>query len=159
MIIRPAQAADAADICRISNDIIRHSLITFTTMDRSPEATRQVIEAGEGAFLVAVEGDTVLGFASYGEFRKGPGYAHTKELSIQLAPQARGRGLGRKLMAELESRARAADVHVLVAGISSANPESVTFHAALGFSEVARMPEVGRKQGQWLDLILMQKIL
>lgn len=159
MIIRPALATDAEGICLISNDIIQNSLITFTTIDRSVPATQQAIDAADGAFLVAVEGETVLGFASYGEFRKGPGYAHTKELSIQLAPQSRGRGLGRKLMAELEDKARAADVHVLVAGISSANPESVAFHAALGFEEVARMPEVGRKQDQWLDLILMQKIL
>jgi phosphinothricin acetyltransferase len=29
----------------------------------------------------------------------------------------------------------------------------------MGFAEVARMPEVGTKWGQRLDLVLMQKIL
>ena len=62
-------------------------------------------------------------------------------------------------MAALEDAARAEGVHVLIAGISSANPGAIVFHTALGFAEVGRMPEVGRKQGQWLDLVLMQKIL
>lgn len=50
-------------------------------------------------------------------------------------------------------------VHVLVAGIDGDNTESIAFHHAMGFSEVARMPEVGRKFDRWLDLVLMQRII
>ncbi len=159
MIIRPARPEDAGAICDISNVLIRDSLITFTTDLRSEAATRDAIDAADGAFLVATDESGVLGFASFGPFRGGPGYAQTREHSIQLAPQARGRGIGRAMMAQLEQVAREQGVHVLVAGISSANPAGLAFHAALGFTEVGRMPEVGRKSGQWLDLILMQKIL
>lgn len=159
MIVRPAQIQDADAICGISNDLIRHSLITFTTNDRTTAATEEAIAASNGAFLVAEHAGKVVGFASYAPFRAGPGYAHTKEHSIQLAPQARGRGVGRALMEALETVARKADVHVLVAGISGANPDAIAFHDRLGFETVGRMPQVGRKEGQWLDLILMQKIL
>lgn len=159
MIIRRAHADDAKAICAISNALIRDSLITFTTDLRSEAATRAAIGTANGAFLVAEEGGSVVGFASFGPFRGGPGYAHTKEHSIQLAPEARGRGVGKKLMARLEEIALEHDVHVLIAGISGANPDGVGFHMTLGFTEVGRMPEVGRKSGQWLDLILMQKIL
>jgi phosphinothricin acetyltransferase len=62
-------------------------------------------------------------------------------------------------MDNLEAHAKASGSHVIVAGISSANPRSITFHARRGFVEVGRMPEVGRKWDQWLDLILMQKRL
>jgi phosphinothricin acetyltransferase len=62
-------------------------------------------------------------------------------------------------MERLQQVARSEGVHVLVAGISSANSGAIAFHSALGFAEVGRMPEVGHKWGQYLDLVLMQKIL
>lgn len=159
MIIRPAMGADAPAIARITNAIIRESLITFTTDERSTtQITEDITVRGTG-FLVAEHDGQVVGFATYAPFRAGPGYAQTREHSIQLSPDARGKGVGRALMQALEETARTDGVHVLVAGISSANPGAVAFHAALGFSQVGRMPEVGFKWGQWLDLVLMQKIL
>ena len=159
MNIRPARPRDAEAICEMINHTIRETLITFTTdLKTSAEVSAEITARGP-AYLVAEEGAELMGFASFGPFRKGPGYAHTAEHSIQLRPEARGNGMGRALMMRLQDVAEAQGIHVLIAGISSANPDSIGFHAQLGFAEVARMPEVGRKCGQWLDLILMQKIL
>ncbi|WP_299894899.1 GNAT family N-acetyltransferase [uncultured Ruegeria sp.] len=159
MIIRPAMRADAPAIARITNAIIRESLITFTTDERSTTQITEDISARGTGFLVAEHDGQVVGFATYAQFRAGPGYAQTREHSIQLSPDARGKGVGRALMQALEKAARTDGLHVLVAGISSANPGAVAFHAALGFLQVGRMPEVGFKWGQRLDLVLMQKIL
>jgi L-amino acid N-acyltransferase len=81
------------------------------------------------------------------------------EHTVLLAPDARGRGLGRALMRAVEDHARGAGVHSLFGGVSGANPEGRAFHLALGFAEVAVLREVGWKWGRWLDLHLMQKIL
>lgn len=159
MIIRQANTADTGAICAIWNGIVRDTDITFTTVEKSDAEIAADIAARGTAWLVAEEGDQVIGFATYGPFRGGPGYAHTMEHSIHLAPAARGLGAGRALMERLEQVARAEGVHVLVAGISGTNPGAVAFHARLGFEEVGRMPQVGRKGGEWLDLLLMQKIL
>lgn len=159
MSIRQAQVGDAAAIAGITNAIIRDTLVTFTTVERNPEDIAAEIRSRGPGYIVAEHEGQVVGFATYGPFRAGPGYAHCREHSIQLAPMARGRGYGRALMLRLEDAALADGVHVLVAGISSANPDAIAFHAALGFAEVGHMPEVGFKWGQWLDLVLMQKIL
>ncbi|WP_298933306.1 GNAT family N-acetyltransferase [uncultured Ruegeria sp.] len=159
MNIRQARVEDAGSITSITNTIIRETLVTFTTNERSAESIVADIKARGPGFLVAEHEGEVIGFATYGPFRSGPGYAQCREHSIQLAPEVRGSGLGRLLMAKLQEVAQAERVHVLIAGISSANPAAVAFHAALGFAEVGHLPEVGFKWGQRLDLVLMQKIL
>ena len=107
---------------------------------------------------VPAEGE-VIGFATYFQFRGGLGYGHTMEHSILLHPELRGRGAGRALMAAIENHARAAGVHTMFAGVSSENPSGVAFHEAIGFARVAVLPEVGRKFGRWIDLVLLQKHL
>ncbi|OZB15114.1 MAG: GNAT family N-acetyltransferase [Rhodobacterales bacterium 34-62-10] len=161
-MLRPAEARDASDVAAIWNPVIRETAATFTTQEKTPEglAGDFAARAAEGRlFLVAEDAGAVLGFATYFQFRNGPGYARTMEHSIILASAARGRGVGRALMAGLEDHARAGGVHSLWAGVSAENPAGVAFHRAIGFAEIARLPEVGYKFGRWMDLVLMQKIL
>ena len=159
MILRKATPGDAAAIAAIWNPIIRDSAVTFTSEEKTEDALVEMIMARGPAFIVAETAGAVLGFASYGAFRDGPGYAHVGEHTIHLAPHARGQGVGRALMRALEAQARRAGIRVLVAGISGENPAACGFHAALGFVEVGRMPGVGCKFGRLMDLILMQKTL
>ncbi|WP_132546412.1 GNAT family N-acetyltransferase [Rhodovulum euryhalinum] len=161
-MIRPATPADASALAAIWNPFIRDTFVTFNSAEKTPAEVAALVEsramAGHG-FLVAVEGGATLGFATYGQFRTGVGYAHSMEHTILLAPEGRGRGLGRALMARLETHAAAAGVHCMIAGVSAANPDGVAFHAAIGYAQLARLPQVGRKAGRWLDLVLMQKVL
>ena len=112
--------------------------------------------------LVAEQAGARLGFTAYGDFRgagKWAGYRHTVEHTIHVREAAWGRGVGRALLEALMRTARANDMHVMVGAIDSDNTASIAFHERLGFTEVARMPEVGTKFGRWLDLVLMQRIL
>jgi phosphinothricin acetyltransferase len=108
---------------------------------------------------VAENSGRISGFITFGTFRAGPGYAATCEHSIIVRPGEQGQGVGRALMARGEAAAQGLGLHVMVAAISGANPEAIRFHDCCGFREVGRMPDVGRKAGQWLELVLMQKIL
>ncbi|MDA7425894.1 GNAT family N-acetyltransferase [Thalassococcus lentus] len=159
MIIRPAIPSDAPGIAAIWNDVILNTSVTFTTETKTTEGLIEDIESRGHGFQVAEDQGQLIGFATYSAFRGGPGYAHTKEHSIQLAPEARGQGAGRALMSALEHAARQEGVHSLWAGVSGENPDGVAFHSAIGFEQVARLPQVGFKFGRWMDLVLMQKFL
>lgn len=159
MKIRPAIATDAAAIADIWNPVIRDTSITFTTAVKPVAVIENSITDSKGAFLVATHGGEVKGFATYGPFRGGPGYRHTKEHTIMLSQNAQGQGIGRALMAHLCDHARIENIHSLIAGISGENDKAIEFHRVMGFAEIARLPEVGHKFGRWMDLVLMQKIL
>ncbi len=161
-MIRAAELSDCAAIAAIWNPVIRDTLVTFNAVEKTVQGLAEVLAEKAGAgqpFLVAEAAGELLGFATYGQFRGGVGYARTMEHTIILGAAARGRGLGRALMAGIEAHGLAAGVHSLWAGVSAANPAGRAFHAAIGYREVAVLPEVGFKFGQWLDLVLMQKIL
>ncbi|MCC5989328.1 MAG: N-acetyltransferase [Pararhodobacter sp.] len=161
-MIRPARPDDAPGIAAIWNPIIRDSTITFNPVEKPEPEIAALVSArqDEGhAFLVAEDAGKVLGFASYFQFRPGPGYARCMEHSLYLAPAARGKGLGRTLMAALEEHARARLMRMLIGAMTATNTASLAFHKRLGFAEVAHIPDAGWKFGRHHDLVLMQKLL
>ncbi len=106
--------------------------------------------------------DDVVGFASYGSFRgagKWPGYRLTVEHTIHVREPYWRSGIGRLLLTALVDRAVGAGLHVMIGAVDGANATSLAFHQRLGFTEVARLPEVGIKFGRWLDLVLVQRVL
>jgi L-amino acid N-acyltransferase len=161
-MIRPAEVLDARAIMDIWNLVISTTTHNFTsTLKTLTDVEAQIAEhwaAGHGIWVAELAGG-VVGFASYGQFRGGNGYARCMEHSVHLTEGARGQGLGRALMAVLEDHARQGGAHQMIAGISGENTGGQAFHAALGYAHIARIPEAGRKWGRYLDLVLMQKIL
>ena len=81
------------------------------------------------------------------------------EHTVQLHPHHFGGGVGRAIMLHTLEHAKAHGAHSMFAGVSSGNPAGVQFHDRLGFEKVTTLREVGRKFDQWLDLVLMQKML
>jgi L-amino acid N-acyltransferase YncA len=110
--------------------------------------------------LVAVEGDRVLGFSSFGDWRGAwSGYRHTVEHSVHVAAKSRGCGIGGRLVEALFPLAAAMNMHVMIGGIDAANQGSLRFHERLGFQRVAHFRQVGHKFGRWLDLVFVQRFL
>ncbi|MDS9468439.1 N-acetyltransferase family protein [Paracoccus sp. MBLB3053] len=162
MTIRPATPEDLPKILAFWNPLIRDTTITFSSEEKTLEGLGQMIATRRAAgreFFVAELEDEILGLATYDQFRGGNGYVHAMEHTIILATGARGKGLGRALMAAIEDHARAGGGHTMVAGVSGENDAGIAFHLALGYEPVGRLPQSGRKFGRWLDLVLLQKIL
>jgi len=162
MMIRPATEQDIPAITAIFNEAVANSNAIWTEKQDS-EAERLAWMKARLALgypvLVAAEGPVVLGYGTFGDFRAFPGYRYSVEHSVYIHADHRGRGLGRVIVDELVAAATALGKHVMIAGIDGGNPASLRLHAQAGFVEVARLPEVGRKFGRWLDLVFMQRLL
>jgi L-amino acid N-acyltransferase YncA len=165
MRIRDATAADVPAISDLFNALIATTTVAWRDHPASGDEMREWFasqhEAGHPVLVADVDG-TVVGYACWTQFRGGerfPGYRHTVEHTIHVDGDHHGRGVGRALLDALVVTARQRGIHVLVAGIDADNAASIAFHRAVGFTEVARMPEVGRKFDRWLELVLMQRIL
>ena len=163
--VRDARADDAQVIAEIQNALLATTAIEWTDAPHTAEeraawvAAHQIV--GEPVLVAEVDGE-VVGFGSYGEFRdstKWPGYRLTVEHTVHVREDHWGSGVGRLLMSALIEHASAAGKHIMVAAVDGENDASIRFHERLGFTEVARMPQVGTKFGRWLDLVLLQLIL
>lgn len=157
-MIRPAAPADAPRLHAIWTPVIRETTHIFHTTERSEEEIAALTQ-GTDPFLVWDEGEGALGFARCFPFRPGNGYAATVEHTILLDPQARGRGVGRALIEALAGAAAAQGRHTMWGAVSAENAGAIAFHEACGFAVHGRLPEVGRKFGRWLDLVLMGRRL
>jgi phosphinothricin acetyltransferase len=158
VLIRAARDADGAEITSLLNALLATTTIEWTVTPRNADDVQEWLRAHE-VVLVAEDQDEVVGVAAFGWFRdvvKWPGYRFTVENTIHVRQDRWGSGVGEALMHALIEKARDAEIHTMIAAIDSANEASIRFHQRLGFTEVARMPEVGTKFGRWLDLVLLQ---
>lgn len=160
--LRDATPKDAPAIAAIWNPIIRDTVVTFNPTARSHDDLRRMIQSRHAdghAFMVAQQAGRLLGFATYAQFRGGLGYGRTMEHTINLAPQARGAGVGQALLRALEDHAARAGHHIMVAAVTGSNVASIRFHQRQGYQITGTMPQVGWKFGTFHDLVLMQKTL
>lgn len=158
-IIRFATENDLDAILEINNFEILHSTVNYDYNPKTKEFQenwfQEKFKAGFPVIVASIDKD-VLGFATYGSFRPKPAYQFTIEHSIYLHHKARGKGVGKQLMQELILLAKKKGYHAMVGGIDSSNLKSLEFHKKLGFQEIGRFKEVGRKFDKWLDLIFVQ---
>lgn len=159
--IRLAVGSDAPAINEIYNYYVARSACTYQEEPEPLEARVAWLARRDPGHPVTVAeiGGRVVGWAALSPFHVRSAYRHTVTNAVYVDRAHHGRGIGRALMADLLDRAWAAGHHTVVALIDAGQGGSVALHARLGFVEAGRLREVGRKFGQWLDVIHMQKTL
>ncbi|THF47570.1 GNAT family N-acetyltransferase [Allorhizobium terrae] len=158
-VVRDAHDGDLAAICDIYNHAVEHTTaiwndVLIDVANRSIWLEQR--RARGFPVLVAEVDGKVAGYASYGDWRAFDGYRHTVEHSVYVDKDCRGAGLGKILMQALIERAKAGNVHVMIAAIEAGNVASIALHEKLGFRLVGIHREVGTKFGRWLDLAAME---
>ena len=160
--IREARREDAATIAAIHNIGIAERSATFETEPRSEHQVVARIEQGARFPLLVVVDDgsgDVVGWAGVTEYRPRACYAGIGEFSIYLAPEARGRGVGRVLMEALVDAARARGYWKLLSRVFLFNAASRALCRSCGFREVGIYEKHARLDGAWLDVVIVERLI
>jgi phosphinothricin acetyltransferase len=108
--------------------------------------------------FVAVDGTSaVLGWVAVTPVSDRCAYAGVVEHSVYVAPEARGRGVGRALLDALIASTEAAGIWTIQSGIFPENAASAALHRSAGFRVVGRRERLGRHHGVWRDVVLIER--
>ena len=158
-MLRNAVEADVPAMLAIYAPYVESTTYTFEyTVPAEAEFLSRFREiTGQFPWLVWEEEGRILGYA-YGSlpFARAA-YAWAGEVSIYLAPEARGQGLGRRLYTALERLMAAQGYRIFYAIITEENAPSLAFHKALGYREAGVFTRCGLKFGRWLNVVWMEK--
>ena len=161
MSIRLARKEDLPRILSIYAPYITDTTVSFEYTVPTPEEFEKRFCAITAQFpwLVWEEDGEVLGYAYGSAPFDRAAYSWCVESSIYLAPEAKGRGIGRQLQTVLEEILKLQGYRILYALITSENTASLAFHKAVGFAPCAEFKSCGFKFGRQHGVIWLQKIL
>lgn len=163
LTIAEASSAHISAILEIYAQYVLTELCTFEEvvptlheMHRRHNALRR-----EGLpWLVALEGEMVLGYACASRYRSRSAYWGTVENSIYVRGGHHGKGIGSSMLQALIAECLKARFRQMVAVIGdSGNSGSIGLHEKAGFSHVGVLRNVGKKFGRPVDTVLMQRAL
>ena len=112
---------------------------------------------GKRPLLVHEHDGRIVAWVSFQSFYGRPAYDHTAEISIYIAPEHRGQGLGRRLLAETLGMTQELQIKTVVGFVFSHNEPSVKMLKAFGFAEWGRLPNVAQMDGNEYSLSILGK--
>ncbi len=160
--VRSASADDLDAIRRIYNEGIEDRI---ATLDQDPKTADDIAawwSAHQDRYAVLVaenaRGD-VIGWASLNPYSHRCAYNGVADLSVYVAREARGTGIGSLLLRALEKTAKAHEFHKIVLFTFAFNTGGQGLYRKLGYREVGTFREMGRLDGRFVDVMAMEKIL
>ena len=107
--------------------------------------------------LVALDGDTVTGWAALTPVSSRCVYAGVAEVSVYIDASHRGQGVGKALLEALVTASEANGIWTLQAGIFPENKASIRLHEGAGFRHVGVREKIGQMGDRWRDTVLLER--
>ena len=145
-------------IAGIYNQGISERIATFETRPRIAQDVRAWFD-GLHPIVVVEDGGNVIAFAATSSYRARECYKGIAEFSVYVTPQARRRGAGHLAMESLLDAAAGQGFWKLVSRVFVENTSSRALLASLGFREVGVYEKHGRLDGQWRDVVIVERLL
>ncbi|NII09347.1 GNAT family N-acetyltransferase [Oleiagrimonas sp. C23AA] len=160
-MIRIARDGDAAAIAAIYAPTVTDSVITFETQVPDAEAMRQRVadRLAHYPWLVLEDQGRVLGYAYASRFRDRAAYDWICETSVYVHPDARRRGVARRLYTALLDTLAMQGITQALSVITLPGQVSIALHERFGFVHTGTWYKAGYKLGQWHDVGVWQKQL
>ena len=157
-MVRAATPDDAAAVAAIYNQGIEERIATFETEPRSVEDIGEALERSE--FVLVEESDgRVRGWARVGGYSDRSAYAGVGELQIYVEREARRHGVARTLVEALCEEAERRGYWKLIGKIFPENEPSAALLRACGFRDVGLHRRHGRLDGEWRDVVVVERLL
>lgn len=160
--IRYSELDDLPALTDIYNEQVLNGVATFDTEAKSLDERRLWFEVHQNPrypLLTALVDGEIAGWASLSPFHTKPAYQTTTEFSLYIHKEHRAKGVGTALLRELFKLARELGYHAVIGVITGSNAHSLAITAKFGFVQVGYYPEIGKKFGKWLDVVVMQLML
>lgn len=157
--MRPACLEDAEPICAIYNAAIAERGSTFETEPRSAGDFEERVGNARFPLLVGDAGEGVIGWAGLSSYSPRPCYSGIGEASVYVAPEARGKGVGTALAEALAAEAERNDFHKLLGKLFTDNVASIRLVEGCGFSSVGTHRRHGQLDGEWRDVLVVERLL
>jgi L-amino acid N-acyltransferase YncA len=155
--LRSVRAGDADRIAAIYNDAIDDGNATFETGAKTGSDVAGWI-AQLLPFVVAQADREVVGFARLSKYQDCCALSGIAEHSVYVAREARGRGVGRRLLDELATQAERIGFYKLTSRVIAGNEASLAVHRAAGFDEVGVQRRHGQLDGKWTDCVMVERL-
>jgi L-amino acid N-acyltransferase YncA len=157
--IRPATSADADAMAEIYNHGIAERVATFETRTKSAAELAALIEAGVLVLVAEHRGD-VVAFVKISPYDDASHYySGIGEATLYVDPGARRFGVGRALMEAVADAAEERGYYKLVGKIFTSNAASISLVEACGWREVGIHHRHGRLDGEWKDVMVVERLL
>lgn len=158
--MRLAEERDLPAIVAIYNSTVPTRQSTADTETVSVESRKDWFRQhtpDKRPLLVHEKDGRVVAWVSFQSFYGRPAYDPTAEISIYIAPDCRGHGLGRALLAEALGMTRSLDIKTVVGFVFSHNEASIRLFKSLGFELWGKLPDVAEMDGKEYSLSILGK--
>ncbi|MBT8324432.1 MAG: N-acetyltransferase [Winogradskyella sp.] len=155
MIVEPLLKHHWPSVKTIYEEGLATGVATFETL--APSWAKWHKDHLSFARLVAILDDIVVGFAALSPVSQRKVYRGVAEVSIYIATNQRGKGVGKMLLNQLIQDSEDNNIWMLQASIFPENPASVALHESCGFRIVGKRKKIGKRLGKWYDNLLLER--
>jgi L-amino acid N-acyltransferase YncA len=159
--LRAATANDAESIVTTYAPYVATNAVSFETKAPTTREMKARIASGNGMYpwIVATEGDVILGYGYAKPFRPGETHRFGVEVAVYVAGDLEGQGVRRTLLTALVATLTAQNFTQAICTLMTPNDKLIQLYESVGFRRAGAYREVCFKNGQWSDIGLWQREL